>query len=240
MIDTGRLDPTKPIDLAAIANTKVFPINTDNNHFGVNLIEEVLFILLHLFPTFNQQLTVFFPHKGMDCFQAKVNLEVQWASEQSIAAVERMGGTITTAYFDIFSVKALANPKLFFQKGNPIPKRLTPPADCIGFYMSAANRGYLADPRKIAEERLVLAQKYGYDLPNIDKDPDSAMLKTTKDPRQVFYNLEPGWVVSLKEKVIYKPVDEELEQYYRNDWISVICREKILSSFDILVVVWSQ
>merc|ERR1711973_1070580 len=30
--------------------------------------------------------------EGMDSFSAKVTLEVQWASEQSIAAVERAGG----------------------------------------------------------------------------------------------------------------------------------------------------
>ena len=42
----------------------------------------------------------------MDRFAARVNLEVQWASEQTIAAVERNGGVITTAYFDIFCVNA--------------------------------------------------------------------------------------------------------------------------------------
>jgi large subunit ribosomal protein L15 len=40
-IDMGRIDPSKPIDLAAIANTKIFPINPDFNHFGVNLTDEV-------------------------------------------------------------------------------------------------------------------------------------------------------------------------------------------------------
>jgi large subunit ribosomal protein L15 len=41
LIDTGRLDASKPIDLAAIANTKVVPINPDFHHFGVNLTDEV-------------------------------------------------------------------------------------------------------------------------------------------------------------------------------------------------------
>ena len=40
-----------------------------------------------------------------------MNLEVQWASESSIAAIERNGGVITTAYFDFNSVRALVNPK---------------------------------------------------------------------------------------------------------------------------------
>jgi len=39
-------------------------------------------------------------------------------------------------------------------------------------------------------------------------------LQVVKDPRQVFYGLEPGWIISLKEKRIYKPADEELNDYY--------------------------
>ena len=60
--------------------------------------------------------------EGSDCFSAKVNLEVQWASEQAIAAVERNGGVITTAYYDILSVKALKNPSEWFKNGNPVPR----------------------------------------------------------------------------------------------------------------------
>ena len=42
MIDTGRLDASKPIDLSAIVNTKVFPIEPSFQHFGVNLTDEVV------------------------------------------------------------------------------------------------------------------------------------------------------------------------------------------------------
>ena len=56
----------------------------------------------------------------MDRFAARVNLEVQWASEQTIAAVERNGGVITTAYFDIFCVNALSDPKRYFSLGHPV------------------------------------------------------------------------------------------------------------------------
>ena len=42
MIDTGRLDPSKPIDLAALCNTQVYNIDPNNrSHFGVNLTAEV-------------------------------------------------------------------------------------------------------------------------------------------------------------------------------------------------------
>jgi len=188
LIDTERIDPSRPIDLAALCNTHTFPFNPMLQQFGFNLTDE-----------------------GADCFKAKVNLEVQWANEQAIAAVERNGGVITTAYFDILSVKALASPKDWFSEGKPVPRRLTPPQDCIGFYSSPENRGYLADPRAVAEHRKVLGQKYGYETPSVDEE----WLKETKDPRQVFYGLQAGWVVDLKDKAIYKPADPALKEYYQ-------------------------
>lgn len=152
--------------------------------------------------------------QGSDVFSTKINIEVQWASEETIAAVERVGGTITTAYYDIFSVKALSNARHFFMTGQPIPKRLTPPANCIGYYTNPDNRGYLADPAKVAEARFTLAQKYGYELPDISKDADAEMLREVKDPRQVFFGLQPGWIVSLKEKAIFQPLDPEIKAFY--------------------------
>lgn len=53
----------------------------------------------------------------MDCFSSEINLEVQWATEQIIAAIERTGSTITTAYYDPFSLDALKNPTKFFSRG---------------------------------------------------------------------------------------------------------------------------
>jgi hypothetical protein len=46
-----------------------------------------------------------------------VNIEVQWASEPVIAAIERNGGVITTAYYDVHSLWAAINPEKFFKKG---------------------------------------------------------------------------------------------------------------------------
>ena len=86
-----------------------------------------------------------------------------------------------------------------------------PPADCIRFYSGAENRGYLADPRLIAEERIKLAQKYGYEVSEISEE----YLKETKDPKQTFYGLEPGWIIDLKDKVIIKPSkDSDLYKFY--------------------------
>lgn len=40
------------------------------------------------------------------------------------------------------------------------------------------------------------------------------MLLEHKDPRQIFYGLQPGWVVNLEDKVILKPKDPELREHY--------------------------
>lgn len=53
----------------------------------------------------------------MDHFQATLNLEVQWASEAVIAAVERCGGTIVTSYYDPISLQAAIDPISHFKRG---------------------------------------------------------------------------------------------------------------------------
>nr|XP_023021998.1 39S ribosomal protein L15, mitochondrial [Leptinotarsa decemlineata] len=191
LIDTNRIDTSKPIDLQAILNTGLYKLSPDQLEFGVQMTDE-----------------------GADIFCAKINLEVQWANELVIAAVERSGGVITTAYYDPHSLQAMVNSRKFFERGVPIPRRMIPPPDAIEYYTDPSKRGYLADPEKISEERLVLAQKYGYTVPKIEDDPDYQMLTERKDPRQIFYGLHPGWIINLKDEVILKPQNEELQEYY--------------------------
>uniref|UniRef100_A0A2R5LKM5 Large ribosomal subunit protein uL15m n=1 Tax=Ornithodoros turicata TaxID=34597 RepID=A0A2R5LKM5_9ACAR len=191
MIDLGRIDTSQPIDLATLCNTKLCFVEPFQQHFGLQLTDE-----------------------GIDNFKAKINIEVQHAKEHVIAAIEKNGGVITTAFYDMESVMALVDPEKFFLKGIPIPKRMLPPEDGIGYYSDPKSRGYLADPEQVASERFLLAQKYGYVLPDLSKDPDFAMLTARKDPRQVFYGLEPGWVVNMRDKVILKPRDPEYQAYY--------------------------
>ncbi|CAL8069630.1 unnamed protein product [Orchesella dallaii] len=193
LIDTNRISTDEPIDLTAICNTKLHEVRPQERHYGFHLTVD-----------------------GIDTFKAKVNIEVQWTSEAVIAAVEKNGGTITTSYYDLHSIYAAKDPIAWFRTGKPIPKRMIPPEDAIEFYTNPKMRGYLADPEKVAEERLVLAQKYGYELPKIEEDPQRDLLLKRKDPRQIFYGLEPGWVVNLRDKCILKPKDEALLQYYSN------------------------
>ncbi|CAG9099080.1 unnamed protein product [Plutella xylostella] len=190
-IDTDRIDISKPVDVATLMRSGLYNIFPDQKHFGVNLTDE-----------------------GVDNFKSKINIEVQWASEQVISAIEKNGGVITTAYYDPHSLLLLKNPKKFFETGQAIPRRMIPPPDAIEYYSSAATRGYLANPEEISLERLKLAQKYGYELPKIENDPMYTVLSERKDPRQIFYGLEPGWVINLKDQCILKPKDEELLKYY--------------------------
>lgn len=102
----------------------------------------------------------------------------------------------------------------FLKSGNPIPKCKLPPQDAFEYYTNPNNRGYLADPEVVAKARIELAQKYGYNLPDFTDDPKRELLLRRKDPRQILYGLEPGWVINMKDKCILKPVDEEYQEYY--------------------------
>lgn len=158
----------------------------------------------------------FFIFQGADVFDAKVNIEVQWADELTIAAVEKNGGTITAKFYNLQCIEAMINPPTFFKRGLPIPKCKLPPKDAIEYYTSISNRGYLADADKLEESRLELAQKYGYLLPDITQDPLYAMLMMRKRANQIWYGLDAGWVINMADKTILKPKDAEFSDYYQS------------------------
>lgn len=191
LIDLGHIDPSQPIDLTQLVNGRGVEIQPQKRDYGVQLVDE-----------------------GADIFCAKVNLEVQAASEKAIAAVERNGGVITTSYYDPRSLQILIKPVPFFMSGEPIPKRLFPGEDLLPYYTDANNRGYLADPDKIQTARMDLAKKYGYSIPDISKDTLFEMLVQRKNPRHIFFGLSPGWVVNMADKKILKPTDDKVLQYY--------------------------
>lgn len=193
MVDLGRLrDSGEPlIDMAILAGTGLVTVLPDKRQYGIDLTDQ-----------------------GADVFSAKVNIEVQWASETTIAAVERNGGMITTRYFDPQALRCLVDAERFFRSGAPVPMCKLPPADAIAYYTDPQNRGYLADPAAILTARAELAQKYGYKLPAPDDYVER--LKQRKDPRQVYLGLEPGWLVNLVDRTILKPTDMQLKAYYRS------------------------
>ncbi|XP_033127213.1 39S ribosomal protein L15, mitochondrial-like [Anneissia japonica] len=193
LVDMGRINPDEPVDLTSLVNARAVSIDIFKKHYGVQLVSE-----------------------GKDKFQAQLNIEVQWATEDVIAAIERNAGIITLSFYDLQSVNALAYPIIFFQRGVPIMRRSLPPKDLVDFYTNPDKRGYLADPDKVRKARFDLAQKFGYQLPDLSQDTRYAMLSMRKDPRQIFYGLEPGWVVNLKDKTVLKPKDEQLLEYYKS------------------------
>ena len=152
--------------------------------------------------------------QGADVFEAKLNIEVQYASEQAIAAVERCGGRITTKFYSADCVQAMIAPEEFFMKGIPIPRNKIPPHDAMEYYKNPQNRGYLADPEQVEQHRFELAQKYGYALSNVDSDEYSDVLKMSKRPEQIWFGLDPGWVVNLQDKNVLKPVSAVAKEYY--------------------------
>lgn len=104
--------------------------------------------------------------------------------------------------------------KKFFERGEPIPRCDTPPINAIEFYTNPKQRGYLANPDLIREERQRLAQKYGYKLP--DSSQFSPLFHLRKDPRQIFFGLEPGWLINLKDQTILKPTDDKFRTFYHS------------------------
>ncbi|KAB7494237.1 39S ribosomal protein L15, mitochondrial [Armadillidium nasatum] len=124
LIDLGRIRTDIPVDACQLSQSGMLPELCPMEKEGGYLLQD----------------------EGIDVFKAEVNLEVQWATEPIIAAIERTGS------------------------------------------------------------------KYGYELPDIKKSPKYNLLIQRKDPRQVFYGLQAGWVVSLKDKLILKPKDKD----YRN------------------------
>ena len=44
MIDLGRVDTSKPIDLSEICNTKLFPFNLDHRPYGIHITDEVCWL----------------------------------------------------------------------------------------------------------------------------------------------------------------------------------------------------
>uniref|UniRef100_A0AC35TZR4 39S ribosomal protein L15, mitochondrial n=1 Tax=Rhabditophanes sp. KR3021 TaxID=114890 RepID=A0AC35TZR4_9BILA len=192
LIDLGWIDVGERIDITTLCNTKRFRCDPGQRQYGVQLNDE-----------------------GCEAFVAKVNLEVQWADEAVIAAVEKAGGTITTAFYDLGALECAVNPKKWFESGKPIPPRKAPPQSLMEYYTNPKNRGYLADPKAVQEDREELAAKYGYVL-----QESVGQVKETKKPNQIFVGIDSGSIVSLADKKIFAPKDETLKAYYKNDFMA--------------------
>ncbi|KAF6019873.1 MRPL15 [Bugula neritina] len=197
MIDLGRVDVNRPIDITALCNSQLIKVDRELNQYGIHLTDE-----------------------GADVFDAKVFLEVQWVDEVAVAAIEKSGSLVRSRYYDPKSLSAAINPAKFFGFGKPIPTCKTPTVDVLEYYSGARGRGYLADTSEIEKDKIEMAQKYGYSIPELcDRVQQLAM--ESKNELQIFYGLQPGWIVNLADKEILKPVDPELQKLYNTNSVLV-------------------
>jgi len=126
-IDTGRIDPSEPITLHLLRNTKLIQGPARD---GVRLSSE-----------------------GHTWFQGKIDIEVTQASQDAITAVERNGGTVKCVWHDrrmlehVMRMEASKN----FRVVPPEPIR--PDAKRILYYANPIYRGYLADPAELEKKR---------------------------------------------------------------------------------------
>ncbi|KAF7635316.1 hypothetical protein Mgra_00005284 [Meloidogyne graminicola] len=196
MIDLDWLDTTKLIDICALCATRLFEakfVPNEVRQFGIDLTDE-----------------------GEQVFSTPINLEVQWASLTAIAAIERAGGRIRTAYYDLESLKAAENPEAWFRAGKPIPRRMHPPHSLYNYYSDPDYRGYLADSEEIEKSKQKLAEILEYGLKFTDNnDQKPPYIIEDKTPDQVFLGLEPGQLVSLEDKKVFEPTHPTLVDYYK-------------------------
>ncbi|CAJ0963014.1 unnamed protein product, partial [Mesorhabditis belari] len=184
LIDLGWVDQKKPIDIVALCATRKFKIEPHLRQCGFDLTPE-----------------------GADAWKYPVDIEVQWASQRTIAAVESAGGRIRTAYYDPESLRAAIDAKTWFQSGRPVPRRLAPPPSLVSYYSDPVNRGYLADVAEIEHARQRLSMTMGTTLPETTFD-------AVKHPKQVFNGLPPGAIVSLKDRKVFMPTHPDVRDYY--------------------------
>merc|ERR1712217_403908 len=85
------------------------------------------------------------------------------------------------------------------------------------YYSDPSKRGYLADPEEIEIARKKLYEDHGkvYDKEEFHKNFENPV---KKHPRQIFYGLDAGMLVNIKDKVIYEPVTEEVEEFYKDEF----------------------
>jgi len=112
-------------------------------------------------------------------------------------------------------------------KGRPIDKRMLPTVSdqksdkLYTYYSDPSKRGYLSDPEEIEAARKKLYEDHGkvYDKDEFHKHFEKIDSETMKKhPRQIFYGLDAGMLVNIKDKVIYEPVTEEVDEFYRDEF----------------------
>lgn len=77
---------------------------------------------------------------GGEALTTPLNIEVTRASMSAIEAVERVGGTVVTTYYNSLALRVLVQPERFIV----IPKVARPPPRLMPYYLDYRNRGSLS------------------------------------------------------------------------------------------------
>ncbi|CAG8574071.1 4594_t:CDS:2 [Paraglomus brasilianum] len=129
-IDRGRIDPSQPITIKELADTRCVRGVKD----GVKLLGD-----------------------GAEFFKSKVDIEVSKASKQAIEVVEGLGGTVTCRYFNRLALRVILHPEKFWRIPKfAFPTK----ARDIAWYSDPTNRGYLAESLAIETEREILRKEH--------------------------------------------------------------------------------
>ena len=106
-IDQGRLDPTKPITVKELADSRCLHGVKD----GVKLLA-----------------------RGKEMLKSPINILVSRASQEAISAVEAAGGKVTTRYYTKQSIKRLLKGE---SESSFTPLAMTPKVDGYSTFMAA-------------------------------------------------------------------------------------------------------
>lgn len=141
-IDKGRIDPSKPITLKELVESRCLHGTPKN---GVKILAKVKIASLSCYPTQEQKSNLL---QGKEAFKTPINITVSRASQEAIKAIEAVGGKVTTRYFTKHSIKSVVYPSLF-----KIQPRLANPTarKDIEYYRDPKHRGYLSDTLKEGE-----------------------------------------------------------------------------------------
>ncbi|CAD6184492.1 unnamed protein product [Caenorhabditis auriculariae] len=191
LIDLGWISKKRPIDISALCATQKFSVNPRIRQYGFDLTAE-----------------------GADDFPYAVDIEVQYASQSAIAAVERAGGRVRTAYYDTLALEAAVDPRSWFQKGLPVPVRRAPPPSLLPYYSDPSNRGYLCNVEDLEAARKKLADLRGYLF------TETSVPQEEKEVNQVFYGIPAGAVVSLADKKVFAATNSHHSAYYNSQRLS--------------------
>jgi len=106
---------------------------------------------------------------GAGELKVPITIEVTRASAEAISKVEKIGGTVITAYYNELGLQALLKPESFPKRGRLLPLRSRPTAKDAKYYLDWENhRGYLS------QEAQLLPLRGGPDLRGLGRIPPRA------------------------------------------------------------------